>query len=141
LTGKIPVSRRAGAEGGAGRGAAKVGQGRGWRTADVLGRGSPHRPSGAARTDLAEDDLDALIGVYADASKGLFRRLDQIDQLLDLMRLDLNAEADVDEYAERIALGVPSCGLPRLASQSTTCNANEGIQVLNSSITRRSRPV
>jgi len=93
-----------------------------WRTADVLGHGSPHQPPGAAPEDLAEDDLDTLIGVYADASKALFRRLstrrghfrrlDQIDRLLDLMRLDLNGEADVNDYAERIALGAPSSPTP-----------------------------
>jgi hypothetical protein len=89
-----------------------------WRTADVLGHGGPHQPQGASSADLAEDDLDALIGAYADSSKALFRRLssrrghfrrlDQVDRLLDLMRLDLNGEADVDEYAERIARGGPS---------------------------------
>jgi hypothetical protein len=89
-----------------------------WRAADVLGHGGPHQPQGASSADLAEDDLDALIGAYTDSSKALFRRLssrrghfrrlDQVDRLLDLMRLDLNGEADVDEYAERIALGGPS---------------------------------
>jgi hypothetical protein len=85
-----------------------------WQTADVVGHGGPRAPvtDGA---QLAEDVLDALIGVYVDSSKALFRRLssrrghfrrlDQIDRLLDLMRLDLNGEADVTEYAARIALG------------------------------------
>ncbi len=85
-----------------------------WRTADVVGHGGPRAP-GVTGAELAQDVLDVLVGVYTDTSKALFRRLssrrghfrrlDQIDRLLDLMRLDLNGEADVETYAERIALG------------------------------------
>jgi hypothetical protein len=85
-----------------------------WVRAAVSGHGGP---AGIRSTDDAGShvDIDALVHAYADSRDALLRRLahrrghfrlpDQVNRLLDLMRMDVNGEAEAPEYARLIAFG------------------------------------
>jgi hypothetical protein len=85
-----------------------------WMRPAVVGHGGP---AGIRSTDpgAADLDIDALVHAYADSRDALLRRLahrrghfrlpDQVNRLLDLMRLDVNGEAEASDYARLIAFG------------------------------------
>lgn len=84
-----------------------------WMRPAIESHGSP----AAALDDgsAAAIDVDVLVRAYADARetllrrlaqrRGHFRRADQLDLLLDLMRMDIIGEAEPAEYARRITFG------------------------------------
>jgi hypothetical protein len=77
---------------------------------DVEAHGRPDVSDGGLVLD--DQDVEKLVREFAEHRGALVRRLaarqahfrshDQMDRLLDLIRIDLNGEADLGEYAERI---------------------------------------
>jgi hypothetical protein len=88
----------------------------GWARSAVTGHGWP---AGIRSTDDAgaHVDIEALVHAYADSRDALLRRLahrrghfrlpDQVNRLLNLMRMDVNGEAETADYARLIAFGPP----------------------------------
>lgn len=84
-----------------------------WLRGEVEGHGGPDAPIAGWPPGAA--DVDAFATAFGTYREALFRRLaprlahfsdrDQLDHLLALMRMDLNGDADVAVYANRIFTG------------------------------------
>jgi hypothetical protein len=89
---------------------------RSWMRPAVVAHGGPD----AARDVVGQQDgiavdIEGLVHAYAESRdalmrrlasrRGHFRLLDQLDRLLDLMRMDVTGEAEAAAYARRIAFG------------------------------------
>jgi hypothetical protein len=87
-----------------------------WTRPAVVAHGGPDAARGtAARQSAAAVDVEALAHAYADSRDALLRRLasrrghfrlpDQLNRLLDLMRMDVIGDAEPAEYVRRITSG------------------------------------